>query len=344
MNYKFNSIITLFILALCLFLFSCDRLNLSSHKALKAHPGNGIYSMDISPDGTKLASGSSDQTIKIWSLPDLNLISTLEGHTDWVYSLDYSPDGTKLVSGGMDGYFIVWDVSSGDILTKKSLKDWCVNPPMEVAFSPSGDKIICGSRVNYGSSGFSIHSSKTGEFIEYKTKFKPEDIDNCRSYSDRMPCYSIAVDSNRPIIAAGCAYRYKPPPILVFDMVGDGTIHLYYGHTDTVTSLAFHPDGKTFASGSMDKTVRIWDVETQNCLKILEGYDSWISSVVYSPDGNLIASSSWKDSRIILWSPVTGKMLDSLEASDVVSKIKFSSDGRTLYASCLDGNLHRFKI
>ena len=98
--------------------------------------------MAFSPDGTRLASGSEDETVRLWDVASGEPTTTLEGHTDWVLSVAFSPDGTRLASGSWDGTILLWDVASGEPTTTLEGHTGSV---LSVAFSPDGTRLASGS-------------------------------------------------------------------------------------------------------------------------------------------------------------------------------------------------------
>src|SRR5205807_1070921 len=92
-----------------------------------------------------------------------------------------------------------------------------------------------------------------------------------------------------------------------------GGYAVLYGHTDTVTSVAFRPDRQRLASGSDDNTVRLWDARTGKCLLSLPEHTDTVTSVAFSPDGQRLASGSG-DNTVRLWDTRTGASILSLTA------------------------------
>ena len=115
------------------------------------------------------------------------------------------------------------------------------------------------------------------------------------------------------------------------------------GHENSVTSVRFSPDGKTLASGSYDKTIKLWDLETGQ-FRNLKGHEKSVTSVSFSSDGKTLASGS-NDGTIKLWNLETGKEIPThMEHDSSVKSVSFSPDGKTLASGSTDGTIKLWNL
>jgi hypothetical protein len=89
---------------------------------LNGHTGE-VFSVSWSPDGTRLATGSSDSTAKVWDAASGRELLTLKGYTVWVWSVSWSPDGTRLATAGDDGTAKVWDAAGAEAVREWARQD-----------------------------------------------------------------------------------------------------------------------------------------------------------------------------------------------------------------------------
>ena len=109
------------------------------------------------------------------------------------------------------------------------------------------------------------------------------------------------------------------------------------GHEDWIGRIAWSPDGRVLASPSEDKAIRLWDVETGQCLRTLEGHGNGVWCVAFDPTGSTLASAS-KDKTVKLWDAASGRLLRSLRGHlALVTSVAFDPTGGTLASASNDG-------
>ncbi|MFQ5779914.1 MAG: WD40 repeat domain-containing protein, partial [Nitrospiria bacterium] len=106
------------------------------------------------------------------------------------------------------------------------------------------------------------------------------------------------------------------------------------GHGDIIRSVAFSPDGKLLVTGSYDKTVRIWDLETGRAIFSMT-HPNLVRAVAVSPDGKIVASGNYNKTAD-LWDVETGKRKAVLGHSKLVRAVAFSPDGKVLASGSSD--------
>lgn len=232
--------------------------------SFKANKTLGIYSVAYSPDGKILASGSDDNTIKLWDIETGQPLKSLVGHVKGVTVVVFSPDGKALASGSKDSAVKLWDLSTGKQI--RSLAGHA-SEIASIAFAPDGTTLA--------SAGFD-HTIKL---------WNVETGQQSRSLSGHLAkVSSIAYSFDGKTLASGSDDR----TIKLWD-VASGTHKTLEGHSKEVSSVAFIAGRNLLFSGSWDATVRVWDIESNRSLATLISLDKddW---VVLTPAGLFDAS------------------------------------------------------
>jgi WD40 repeat protein len=120
--------------------------------------------------------------------------------------------------------------------------------------------------------------------------------------------------------------------------VGTGSLLRTFGSSDRTYTVAFSPDGQTIVSGGSDKMLKLWDARTGKLLRTLEGHSNVVNSVALTPDGLTVLSGS-ADRTLKLWETASGKLLRTFQAHSNVGSVSLSLDGRTAVSSGPDDHI-----
>ncbi|KAG8695958.1 POC1 centriolar protein A, partial [Ceratobasidium sp. 395] len=279
--------------------------------------GSNVWSVAVSPNGQRIASGSQDGTVQVWDAETGDVVlGSLNGHSGQVNCVAFSPDGRWIASASKDVTIRVWNAETGeprfDPLRGHS------HEVASVAFSPDGHRLVSGSM------------DETARVWELKTS---QSVLELHGHSDCVRSIAFSPDGRR--IASGSWDK----TLRIWDaQAGGSALMTLRGHSDAIWSIAFSPDGHRIASSSHDCTIRIWDAGTGDMLLgPLHGHSDWLRSVAFSPDGRCVASSS-VDKTVRIWDAQTGDLLaQPLDShSDQVISVAFCPNGRIVSGSMDD--------
>jgi RNA polymerase sigma factor (sigma-70 family) len=114
---------------------------------------------------------------------------------------------------------------------------------------------------------------------------------------------------------------------------------IFTGHHGTVNSVAFSPDGRTLASASQDRTIKLWAVDTRQLKATLQGHGDAVLAVAFSPDGKTLASAG-ADQTVRLWDVFRGQELKRLVGHEgQVEAVAFAPKGATVASGGQDGTV-----
>ncbi|KAF7972841.1 hypothetical protein HWV62_16950 [Athelia sp. TMB] len=312
-------------------------------KAVHRNRWDRVTSVAVSPDGAKIASGSSVSTIGIWDALTGKSKMTLQGHCGQVTSVKFSPDGTRLVSASEDSTTRIWDASRGALLH-------IFTGPLQarsVAFSPDGHRIVSG----YGDGTVRVwkyehdierkrarHRSLRAMSLLLPDIARTRMLSSCRNANEKFRS-SMRVEQ-RPMSYSLLMLSPDNKTLMTTSELESGIevweavsgLHLKTiktGSKDLEVSIA--PDGSRFMSWKCGAPLQLWNTTTWTVVKVLERrWDQSPMAVTFSPNSARIGTGS-KDGTVRLWSPMDGTHIMTLtgDGHDVWS-LAFSPDSTTI--------------
>ena len=280
------------------------------------------------PDGRRVAAGCSDSAVRIWSMDSWTALSgkgsvdsscgascnesvvVLLGHKKGlpIFDLDWNRDGRTLISAGGDGSLRLWDTK---------------------AVGSYGDLTRIQEKQTSHASGATSTILQGGDPSTYVPDAKLES--KAQRHGSALVCYQGHAPST-PVLSisiAPCGYYFasagsdstarlwctdRPTPVRVFS-----------GHfNQNVNCVSWHPNCNLIVTGSDDKTVRMWDIQSGNCVRLLSGCSAGVNNVKVSPSGQFVAGSDY-NGTVHIWDIRNGRKLHEFRHNSLAIKSNFET-------------------
>lgn len=293
--------------------------SVSFYTFLNTH--NGLNCSTISSDGSLVAGGFSDSSVKVWDMAKLGqqaVSSNLQGehdsmpndhhmqgatgrrqytlfrgHSGPIHSTCFSPLGDFLLSSSSDSTIRLW--STRNINANLVCYKGHNYPVWDIQFSPAG---------HYFASASNDRTAR----IWSMDRIQPLRI--MAGHLSDVDC--VQWHSNCNYIATGSSDK----TIRLWDVQSGECVRVFIGHRNMILSLAMSPDGRYMASGDEDGTIMMWDISNGRCVAPLMGHAGCVWSLAFSGEGSLLASGS-SDCTIKLWDVNSSTKLSKTDESKI---------------------------
>lgn len=243
--------------------------------SMQGHTGQ-VKSVAFSPDGKLVASGSVDNTMRLWEVSDGELLRTMQGHPFPVLAITFSPNGTTLATGSSDSVVRIWRVTDGQLVT---------------ALSGHAGKI---TSVDYSPDGRFLASASEDYTVRLWRLLdnRPIDvIDEGMSQPNR-----VVFSPDGKMLAWG----EQNGKIRIWRISDRAWMQVLSDDNAAVTSLAYSPDGSLLAAGYTDGSLRIWRPDDGRLLITHPAHAQAITGLAFSPDNDQLLTGS-RDQTLRLW-------------------------------------------
>lgn len=280
-------------------------LGVGQEAMLVGHQG-GVTSLAYAPSGGRLASGSGDQTVRIWDIESSLEVACLIGHSGNVESLAYRPQGDILASASIDRSIRLWD-------TATHIETCCLlgheGAIFSLAWTPDGSHLVS--------------CSEDGTIRVWDVSAGAE-VRCFRGHEGWVWGISISRDGHW-LASAG-----EDRTVRVWDFRGGQCTQVCQGHEGWVWSVSITATGDQIVSSSTDRTIRVWNAMTGSEVRCFRGHNHHVRNVYLSPNGCSILSVSY-DRTAKVWDLLTGTASVNLPSHpQYITCAAWSPDGKSL--------------
>ncbi|WP_052567882.1 protein kinase domain-containing protein [Ktedonobacter racemifer] len=276
----------------------------------------GAHSVCLSADGRFALSGHSDSTLRLWEVATGRCLRTFQGHTGTVSSVCFSTDGRFALSSNYHDLRL-WEVPHEPVLASVQLS----------LVQPHADVLDVETRA--------AGLLKLAEDVLGKAQFATAlDLVN---QARTLPGWERVPKS----LETWARLLLHCPKVRLHAAWQAGT---FQGYRHVVISVCLSANGRLALSGSNDRTMRLWDVITGDCLCTFQGHTGTVSSVCFSTDGRFALSGGY-DRTLRLWEVATGRCLRTFQGhTDWVNSVCLSADGCFALSGSKDNTLRLWEV
>lgn len=296
-----------------------------------------VRDVEFSPDGATIAattwSGALGGTARIYDVATGEELQRLYAHRDTIANLEFSPDGALLATASRDQSVKIWDIGKGVLLTSYvDLGDRI----QDIEFSPDGETMLIG----LGEAGnFPDGSDSPADSSAYLWDLRNRT--QAQVYSGHGNwVWAADISADGSLVASGSGPLFGPESVAVLDASAriwdaetGAELLALEGHTNTVDSVRFLPDGQQLLSASWDGTIRRWDLNTGAEIQRYLVEDASVFMIDLLPNGAEFVSGS-SDGLIRLWDIDSGDVIREYSGhADPVNGVQVSADGNLLVSA-----------
>jgi WD40 repeat protein len=284
--------------------------------ALQGH-GGPVTCLSFLADGKKLASGSSDHTVRLWDITTGREIDPLRRQHGASTAVTFAADGRGVaaLTGPWEPRVRLWDFALGKELDMPTGHRGGISG---IGFTENGVTL-----ATWGPWGASFWDTASGQSI---ARMQPP--------GDAQAVGALAPDGRTLATVDGREPTVKLWDAVAFDQKSAPRAVLR-GHTGTLSALSFSPDGKLLASSASDNSLKVWKFSSTGNEQIslrysLQGLQTPAAALAFSPHGRWLASAS-RDGNVRLWDMRSGHEQHTLShPTKLIASLQFSPDGKSL--------------
>ena len=316
---------------------------------------NSVLALAFSPDGTRLASGGKDETVRLWDTFTNDELATLRKHTGWINALAFSPDGKMIASGSTDKTVQLWDTATGTHLATLTEH---IRDIVALTFSPDGRTLASASMDGT----IRFWNTTTRTLLPIRLTEHTDWVKSVTFFKDNSTLASIAFNGiinfwNLNTSQKTGGQAIGPRDFLMTSAFSPDGTKLVSTGAKFATFLNIGGYAKVTSTKGSDPLVRLMDIHTGRELATLKKRIVAINhkgSMTFSPDGKMVAFQGWN--KIHIWHIETSTVLAiplleqnnnnvmghqhmTAQLLSSVMVLMFSPDGKKLVSGTVGGKV-----